>query len=378
MITRLLEKIIKDKIEFKKEIIVLGSRKTGKTTLLSHITKEMKNVLFLNCDNPIVRQQLENANYETLLQLIGSNKVLFIDEAQRVKNIGLTLKIIIDQIKDVQLFISGSSAFELANEMNEPLTGRKWEYILYPISWQEFESHFGYLTAIQQFENRLIYGMYPEIINKKGDEIEVLQQLTTSLLYKDILSHSGIRKPDVLEKLLKALALQIGSEVNFNELSSLLRVDKNTVNTYINLLEKTFIIFRLNPLSRNLRNEINTSRKIYFYDNGIRNSLISNFSPLEFREDKGALFENFLISERIKALHYNKEYSNIYFWRTTQQQEIDYVEDRNGKLFAFEFKFSAGKTPKLPITFSKNYPETEFKVINKENFQEFLNLKTII
>ena len=262
--------------------------------------------------------------------------------------------------------------------MNEPLTGRKWEYILYPISWQEFESHFGYLTAIQQFENRLIYGMYPEIINKKGDEIEVLQQLTTSLLYKDILSHSGIRKPDVLEKLLKALALQIGSEVNFNELSSLLRVDKNTVNTYINLLEKTFIIFRLNPLSRNLRNEINTSRKIYFYDNGIRNSLISNFSPLEFREDKGALFENFLISERIKALHYNKEYSNIYFWRTTQQQEIDYVEDRNGKLFAFEFKFSAGKTPKLPITFSKNYPETEFKVINKENFQEFLNLKTII
>jgi hypothetical protein len=378
MMTRLLEKIIKDKIVFKKAIIVLGSRQTGKTTLLSHITVEMKNVLFLNCDNPIVRQQLENANYETLLQLIGSNKVLFIDEAQRVKNIGLTLKIIIDQIKDVQLFISGSSAFELANEMNEPLTGRKWEYILYPISWQEFESNVGYLTAIQQFENRLIYGMYPEIINKKGDEIEVLQQLTTSLLYKDILSHSGIRKPDVLEKLLRALALQIGSEVNFNELSSLLRVDKNTVNTYINLLEKTFIIFRLNPLSRNLRNEINTSRKIYFYDNGIRNSLISNFSPLEFREDKGALFENFLISERVKALHYNKVYSNIYFWRTTQQQEIDYVEDRNGELFAFEFKFSAGKNPKLPITFSKNYPETEFKVINKENFQEFLNIKNII
>jgi hypothetical protein len=378
MITRLLEKIIKDKIDFKKAIIVLGSRQTGKTTLLSHITEEMKNVLFLNCDNPIVRQQLENANYETLLQLIGSNKVLFIDEAQRVKNIGLTLKIIIDQTKDVQLFISGSSAFELANEMNEPLTGRKWEYILYPISWQEFESNVGYLTAIQQFENRLIYGMYPEIINKKGDEIEVLQQLTTSLLYKDILSHSGIRKPDVLEKLLRALALQIGSEVNFNELSSLLRVDKNTVNTYINLLEKTFIIFRLNPLSRNLRNEINTSRKIYFYDNGIRNSLISNFSPLEFREDKGALFENFLISERVKALHYNKVYSNIYFWRTTQQQEIDYVEDRNGELFAFEFKFSAGKNPKLPITFSKNYPETEFKVINKENFQEFLNIKNII
>lgn len=374
MITRLLEKIIKEKVDYTKAIIVLGSRQTGKTTLLSGITAEMKNVLFLNCDNPIVRQQLENGNYETLLQLIGTNKVLFIDEAQRVKNIGLTLKIILDQIKNIQLFISGSSAFELANEMNEPLTGRKWEYILYPISWQEFESNVGYLTAIQQFENRLIYGMYPEIINRKGEEQEVLQQLSSSLLYKDILSHSGIRKPDVLEKLLRALALQVGSEVNFNELSSMLGIDKNTVNTYINLLEKTFVIFRLSPLSRNVRNEINTSRKIYFYDNGIRNALISNFSPLEFREDKGALFENFMISERIKALHYHKIYSNIYFWRTTQQQEIDYIEERNGRLYAFEFKYSAGKNPKLPITFGKNYPETEFSVVNKDNFQPFLNL----
>ena len=372
MITRLLEKIIKEKVDYTKAIIILGSRQTGKTTLLSGITDEMENVLFLNCDNPIVRQQLENANYETLLQLIGTNKVLFIDEAQRVKNIGLTLKIILDQIKNIQLFISGSSAFELANEMNEPLTGRKWEYILYPISWQEFESNVGYLTAIQQFENRLIYGMYPEIINRKGEEQEVLQQLTSSLLYKDVLSHSGIRKPDVLDKLLRALALQVGSEVNFNELSSLLRIDKNTVNTYINLLEKTFVIFRLSPLSRNVRNEINTSRKIYFYDNGIRNALISNFSPLEFREDKGALFENFLISERIKVLHYHKIYSNIYFWRTTQQQEIDYIEERNGRLYTFEFKFSAGKSPKLPITFGKNYPETEFSVVNKDNFQTFL------
>ncbi len=374
MITRLLEKIIKEKVDYTKAIIVLGSRQTGKTTLLSGITAEMKNVLFLNCDNPIVRQQLENGNYETLLQLIGTNKVLFIVEAQRVKNIGLTLKIILDQIKNIQLFISGSSAFELANEMNEPLTGRKWEYILYPISWQEFESNVGYLTAIQQFENRLIYGMYPEIINRKGEEQEVLQQLSSSLLYKDILSHSGIRKPDVLEKLLRALALQVGSEVNFNELSSMLGIDKNTVNTYINLLEKTFVIFRLSPLSRNVRNEINTSRKIYFYDNGIRNALISNFSPLEFREDKGALFENFMISERIKALHYHKIYSNIYFWRTTQQQEIDYIEERNGRLYAFEFKYSAGKNPKLPITFGKNYPETEFSVVNKDNFQPFLNL----
>lgn len=374
MITRLLEKIIKEKVDYTKAIIVLGSRQTGKTTLLSGITAEMKNVLFLNCDNPIVRQQLENGNYETLLQLIGTNKVLFIVEAQRVKNIGLTLKIILDQIKNIQLFISGSSAFELANEMNEPLTGRKWEYILYPISWQEFESNVGYLTAIQQFENRLIYGMYPEIINRKGEEQEVLQQLSSSLLYKDILSHSGIRKPDVLEKLLRALALQVGSEVNFNELSSMLGIDKNTVNTYINLLEKIFVIFRLSPLSRNVRNEINTSRKIYFYDNGIRNALISNFSPLEFREDKGALFENFMISERIKALHYHKIYSNIYFWRTTQKQEIDYIEERNGRLYAFEFKYSAKKNPKLPITFGKNYPETEFSVVNKDNFQPFLNL----
>jgi predicted AAA+ superfamily ATPase len=372
MINRTLEGIIKKRIQSSaKALILVGPRQTGKTTLLTKVASETADFLLLDCDEIIVREKLENANLENIKQLIGKHNLVFIDEAQRVKNIGLSLKIITDRIKDVLLLVSGSSALELANEINEPLTGRKWEYLLLPISWQELYNHYGYLKSQQQLEQHLIYGMYPDVINHPGDEKEVLKQLSNSYLYKDLLAIKSVRKPDLLPKLLRALALQLGNEVSNNELSNLLKVSKDTVATYIDLLEKAFIIFRLEPFSRNIRNEISTNRKIYFYDNGIRNALISNYNPLSMRDDIGALWENFLITERKKYLLNNQEYFNAYFWRTTQQQEIDYIEEKEGRIFAFEFKWNAKRKPKISKTFIKAY-NPEINIINKENFEHFV------
>jgi uncharacterized protein len=372
MITRELKSIITSRMYSGKAVIVLGPRQTGKTTLLTEISDNEGDFLFLNCDDPHVRASLENVSTTGLEQIIGNNKLVFIDEAQRVKNIGISLKLITDQFKNIQLLVSGSSALELANEINEPLTGRKFEYVLYPISCQELLNHTNYIKLVQQLEQRLIFGMYPEIINNSGNEVELLKQISDSYLYKDLLSYNGIRKPDILRKLLVALSLQIGSEVSYNELSKLLQIDKATVASYIDLLEKAFVIFKLHPLSRNARNEISKSKKIYFYDNGIRNILINNTNRLEYRNDVGALWENFLISERMKFNQYNLHYCNTYFWRTHQQKEIDYIEEYDGKLFAYEFKWKSTKKVKIPTDFSKNYKNSDFSVITKENFLDFL------
>ena len=372
MIYRELEQIIRSKSSSGKAILLLGPRQTGKTTLIKKIVNDFDGHFFLNCDNPVAKTMLEGANTEQLRSIVGKHKVVFIDEAQRVKNIGLTLKLITDEMPDVQLFVTGSSALDLANEVNEPLTGRKWEYMLYPISWKELLDDAGFLEAKMQLENRLIFGMYPEVITDTGNELEILTQLSESYLYKDLLQFKGIRKPEILGKILQALALQISSEVSFNELSNLLQVDKNTISNYIDLLEKAFIIFRLTPLKRNLRNEISSGRKIYFYDNGIRNSLIANHNPLALRNDTGALWENFLISERRKYLHYNRIWANTYFWRTHAQQKIDYLEERNGKIYAYEFKWNARKRVRPSKTFLHGYPDAEFKTITPENMEEFL------
>lgn len=372
MIGRTLKKTIQDKLNSGKAIIILGPRQTGKTTLMTHICNEQGHWLLLNCDDPVVRAQLEDANENTLRRLLTGHRLVFIDEAQRVKNIGITLKIIVDRIPDVQLLVSGSSSLEIANEINEPLTGRKWEYMLFPISWEELTNHAGVLGAEQQLEQRLIFGMYPEVIMHPGQEREILQQLAGSYLYKDLLSLNGIRKPDLLEKLLKALALQMGSEVSYNELSQLLEVDKKTVARYLDLLEKAFVVFRLPPLSRNLRKEINRSRKVYFFDNGIRNTLIANFQPLSLRQDVGALWESFLISERMKWLHYRGVWANRYFWRTHQQQEIDYIEDLDGVLRAYEFKWNPLKKARFPKTFLNTYRDSQTEVIHRKNYWEFL------
>lgn len=369
-IIRVIETEIKPKIGKGKAIIIIGPRQVGKTTLLKKIMdKEV--YLFLDGDDPTVRNLLANANTEQLKSIIGQHKTVFIDEAQRIENIGLMMKIITDQFKDVQLFASGSSAFELSNKINETLTGRKWEFHLFPISWNELENSIGFVKATQQLELRILYGMYPEVITNIGQEKDVLGQLANSYLYKDVLAFGGIRKPDVLEKLLQALALQIGNEVSYNELSQLLGIDKNTVSTYIDILEKAFVIFKLKSFSRNLRNEIKTNQKIYFCDTGIRNMVIGNFNALDLRQDKGALWENFLISERIKKLSYENSLAKSYFWRTAQQQEIDYVEEEAGKMTGYEIKWNEKAKVKIPKLFSETY-KAETEILNRENFRKFL------
>lgn len=314
---------------------------------------------------------LTNPNTEELRSIIGTSKYTFIDEAQRIENIGITLKIIHDQIKSTQLIVSGSSAFELLNKTHEPLTGRKWNFNLYPISWTELEQHLGYLKAAQQLELRLVYGMYPDVINSVGEEEEVLTLLSDSYLYKDVLSLTDIKRPEALRKLTQALSYQVGSEVNYAELSNLIDLDAKTVAKYIELLEQSFVVFRLPSFSRNLRNEIKRNTKIYFYDNGVRNAVIDAFNPLDIRKDIGALWENFLVSERLKKNRYEKKRVSSYFWRTKQKQEIDYIEEHKGELSAYEFKWSPTKKAKFSATFTKNY-EAELHLINKENFRTFV------
>ena len=373
MILRELSNLVKEKIGRGKAIIILGARQTGKTTLVKSFLPELKNEgLFLDADNIEVQTLLSSPNLERLKTIIGKANLVIIDEAQRIPNIGLTLKLIIDNLPTVQLLVTGSSSLELADMTNEPLTGRKWEYYMFPISWKELNDWVGYTTALLQLENRLIYGMYPEVVINAGEERERLSVLSQSYLYKDILSLGIIRKPEVLTKLLKALAFQVGNEVSLNELGQLVGADKVTVSTYLNLLEKSFVIFRLQPLSRNLRNEISTSRKIYFYDNGIRNALINNFAPLDLRQDVGALWENFMISERLKANHYRKRWVTTYFWRTQAQQEIDYVEEIDGQFEAFEFKWKKQNPIKIPAQFSEAYKPLGYHIISKENFDGFL------
>ena len=370
MYKRTIEDSIKKRINPKKAIVLIGARQVGKTTLIKSLLHK-QNFLFLDGDNPDIRDILDNPNTEQIKRIIGKNKILFIDEAQRINNIGLTIKIIIDQIQDVQVFVSGSSAFYIRNQINESLTGRKWEYILYPISWEEYQEKHGYLKSIQTLENRILYGFYPEVLNNPGDEEAILKQLINSYLYRDIFAFSGIRKSETIDKLLKALAYQLGNEVSYNELSRIIGIDKETIAKYIRLLEDGYIIFRLPAYSNNLRTEIKRNQKIYFYDTGVRNSIISDFSSFSTRQDKGALWENFLISERLKQNKYKETYTQMYFWRTTQQQEVDLVEVNKGKITGFEFKWNIQKKIKLPITFTKNY-NAESKFIDKNNFIDFI------
>ena len=370
MYQRIIERKIKDSMGSGKAIIIVGARQVGKTTLIKKIL-EGQDYLFLDADDPAIRQLLLQPNTEEIRSILGENKIVFIDEAQRIDGIGLTLKIITDQFNKVQLFVSGSSSFDLGNKLNEPLTGRKWEYELFPISWEEFENKEGFVKSEQQLENRLLYGFYPEVLNNKGKEKKVLKNLVSSYLYRDILSISEIRKPEILDNLILALALQVGSEVNYNELARTIGVNKITIQKYIDILEKGYVIFKLNSFSRNLRNEIKRNRKIYFYDNGIRNAITGNFNPLTLRDDVGALWENFLVSERIKQNIYKETFARMYFWRTKQQQEIDFVEEKDGMIYGYEFKWKPKSKVKLSETFVKTY-QAETKVIDRKNFREFV------
>jgi predicted AAA+ superfamily ATPase len=373
MVKRHLEDIINKYLFKNKTIIIYGARQTGKTTLVERILKDhKKETLFLNGDDADIREILTDANSTKLIPVIGDSKIVVLDEAQRIEDPGLVLKIIHDNFKHIQLIATGSSSFDLANKINEPMTGRKFEFMLYPLSFGEMVNYHGFLTEKRLLEHRLIYGYYPDIALHTGAEKKFLKSLTSSYLYKDLLVLGTIKKPVLLEKTLKALALQIGSEVSYNELAQLLNSDKETIEKYIDLLEKVCIIFKIPSLSRNVRNEIKKGRKIYFYDNGIRNAILGDLSLVSSRSDKGALWENFMISERVKFLENNEIDANLYFWRTTQQQEIDYIEAYQDSMHAYEFKWNKRGKSNLSKTFAKAYPNTIFNVISPDNIHEFL------
>ena len=373
MITRTIEGDIQKEIkDGRKALILLGARQVGKTTLLRAMFAKNENILWLNGDASNDRLLLTTRSVEQLRVIIGKQLVLVIDEAQRVQDIGIVLKLIIDNIPHLKVIATGSSSLDLSNRTAEPLTGRKRQFKLFPLSFSEMVGHHGLLFEMNLIPHRLIYGYYPDVVNSPGEERRLLQELSDSYLYKDILALEKIKKSEQLTRLLRALAFQIGSQVSYTELGQLCGLDNKTVEKYISVLEQTFVIFRLGTYSRNLRNELKTSRKIYFADNGIRNALIADFRPLELRDDVGRLWENYLVSERFKRNEYSESYANSWFWRTQAGQEIDYIEERDGHLSAFEFKWSPTAKTKQPKAFREAYPNSSFTVIHRDNAVDFL------
>lgn len=357
-----------------KAIIIMGPRQVGKSTLLHEMFGASREVLWLNGDEPDIQELFANITSTRLKAIIGNTKFIVIDEAQRIADVGIKLKLITDQIKGVQLIATGSSSFELASKLNEPLTGRKREYKMFPLSFGEMVSHTNLLEEKRMIPHRLVFGYYPEVVTHPGDEKMILKELADSFLYKDILALDSIGKPDKLVKLLQALALQVGSQVSYNEIGQLIGLDTKTVDRYIDVLEKNYVIFRLGSFARNLRNELKASRKIYFYDNGIRNAVLANFSILESRtnEEMGTLWENFIISERLKRNAYSGSYCNYWFWRTQQQKEIDYIEEEDGQISTYEFKWNPAAKYKYPQQFVDAYPGSTFQVISRANIEDFL------
>lgn len=363
---------------FKRKVILLiGARQVGKTTLLKEVIKTIDAPsIWLNADEADITSAFISATTSTqLLQLIGSKtKLVIIDEAQQIPDIGKKLKLIHDTHPEIQLIATGSSAFDLQNNTAEPLTGRKKIFYLFPVSYKEFAENTSIIEAKRVLETRMIYGSYPDVINNPGNEQEILIEIAQSYLYKDILQLENIRKPSHIEKLLRALAFQVGSEVNYHELSQTVgNIDTATVEKYLDLLEKTFVIYKLPALNRNLRNEIKKGKKYFFYDNGIRNVLINNFTTLDMRMDKGALWENYLLSERIKNNNYTGKFVNTYFWRTHDRAEIDYIEEEKGFLNAFEIKWKDQKV-KFPNSFKSAYPNHTTTLVNISNFEGFVGM----
>jgi uncharacterized protein len=373
MINRRLLPVINSRLFSGKVIIITGPRQSGKTTLAKAIASGSSiKYKWFNADEPDVRVWFNSPTSTQLKQLFGDSKLIIIDEAQRIPGIGITLKLAVDNFPEIQVVATGSSALDLAGGLSEHLTGRKWEYVLYPLSFPELCDNASVIEETRKLEQRMIYGYYPDIVNNPGNETELLSNLINSYLFKDILSLDQVRKPALLEKILTALAFQIGSEVSNNEIGRLVGADNQTIERYIDLLQKVYVIFTLPSFSRNMRNELKKSKKVYFWDTGIRNGLIRNFNPLPLRNDEGMLWENFIIAERLKHLHYSRKFTNCYFWRTTQQQEVDLIEESNGILRAYEFKWTEKKQRKFPNSFLKAYPDSKTAFISRENFTQFI------
>ena len=360
---------------FKGKVIVLtGARQVGKTTLLQKLAENNEGVLWLNADESPVRVRLEELSLTSLKEIVGSYKIIVIDEVQRVENAGLLLKLLADNFKSVQIIATGSSALDISETIFEPLTGRHVLFHLYPFSQKELYLNKSPFELEQQLPFHLIYGSYPDIWNNKENAEFLLKNLANQYLYKDVLVWKDIRKPELLDKLLKLLAFQIGSEVSFHELATQLGVSSETIDSYISLLEKSFVIFRLNAYSTNPRKEVSKMSKIYFWDNGIRNAVIDSFNDLNFRSDTGALFENFIIGERLK-LNSILPNRKSFFWRNYNQSEVDYIETEKAHLSAYEFKWNSLKK-KIAVSkaFTNSYPEAQTNVLTPRNYSDFCDL----
>ena len=373
MIDRTIEQDIVPLLHSQKAIIIMGARQVGKSTLLDKMLSGQSDVLWLNGDDPDTQTLFQGITSTRLRTLLAKYRIVVIDEAQRISDVGLRLKLITDQMPGVQVIATGSSSFALAGKVNEPLTGRKREFTLFPLTFAEMVAHTNLLDELRLLPHRMVYGYYPEVVSTPGGETAVLKELASSYLYRDILSLDGIGKPDKVVRLVQALAYQIGSQVSYNEVGQLVGLDPKTVERYVDILEKSFVIFRLGSFSRNLRNELKQSRKIYFWDLGIRNAVIGNLAQVESRTDVGALWENLCIAERMKLLNYRGSLAHSWFWRTQQQKEIDYLEEENGLLQAFEFKWNERKAGgRCPAAFATAYPDATFQVITPSNAEEFL------
>jgi len=363
------------KFLFKGKVIILyGARRTGKTTLSKTILSEFGDAgRYINCEVLQYRQALDTTNTALLNDFLGDYRIIVLDEAQSLPNIGLILKVLADTRPDLQIIATGSSSFDMAQSVSEPLTGRSRTFTLYPFSLTEISQETHPVDWGARLKNILRFGMYPEVYGQSEEMAkEELRDIATNYLYKDVLQYNQLKRSDLLFKLLQALAFQTGHEVSYGELAKLLGENHHTVRNYVELLEKSFVIFRLSSFSRNLRKELSKSFKVYFTDNGIRNSLINNFNPLELRDDTGALWENFCVTERMKLMHNQRQFPNRFFWRTYDRKEIDYIEEAGGKLAAVEFKWNPGAKVKKPSEFLDTYPNSSFKVVHRDNYRDFL------
>lgn len=362
------------KLKPNKVVMIFGARRVGKTVLVKEILNRISEpVLSLNGDDINVHDKLANKTIENYKQLIGSYKYLYIDEAQKIPEIGLKLKLMVDEIKGLKIIITGSSSFDISKDAGEPLTGRKHTFNLFALAENEYNQIENSFSKIDKIKGRLIFGNYPELLHlpNKTDKIDYLNEMVSSYLLKDILVYENIKNSQKIFNLLRLIAFQIGGEVSLQELGSQLGISKNTVEKYLDLLSKVYILHKVEGFSRNLRKEITKNSRWYFLDNGIRNAIIANFNSIESRNDIGQLWENYMISERIKYQEYNRISSNNYFWRTYEQQEIDWVEERNGSLYGYEFKWKENKV-KIPTQWKNAYPDSTFEVINSTNFEKWI------
>ncbi len=374
MIKRQIENSVKATFFGRKAVVLLGPRQVGKSTLMNMIFPGNDSVKWFTGDDPADREALTDISLTRLKLILGNFKVVVIDEAQKITGIGDTMKLITDHLPEIRLIATGSSSFQLESSLGDSLAGRKREFHLFPISFSEMVSYSGLIEEERTISDRMVYGYYPEVVMNPGKEREILKELSDSYLYKDILSLERIAKGEKLVRLVQALALQIGSQVSYHELAQIVGIDDKTVEKYIDILEKCYIVFRLPSYAKNLRNELKFSRKVYFYDLGIRNAVLGNFTPLDLRpkEEVGHMWENFMIAERRKCNEYSGRYVSSYFWRTEQQKEVDLIEVIDGAVAAFEFKWDPEKKVKTPTQFLSSYPEASFEVVSPKNAAEFL------